>query len=122
MPVDERSRHALYLRLEQVLGHEEATTLMESLPPVGWAEVASKEDVERLAEINRKEHEHLAEIFRKEHEHLAEIFRKENEAQEHRIMAAFRKEFAAQTRTFTFAILGSFLTSTGVAVALARAL
>jgi hypothetical protein len=37
-------------------------------------------------------------------------------------MAAFRKELAAQTRTFTFAVLGSFLTSTGVAVALARAL
>jgi phytoene dehydrogenase-like protein len=100
MPVDERSRHALYLRLEQVLGHEEAATLMESLPSTGWSDVATKRDLEHLAEVNRQEHQAL----------------------EHRLMAAFRKEFAAQTRTFTFALLGSFLTSTGVALALARAL
>jgi hypothetical protein len=35
MPVDERSRPDLYLRLEEVLGREEATTLMEFASPVG---------------------------------------------------------------------------------------
>jgi hypothetical protein len=122
MPVDERSRHALYLRLEEVLGREEAATLMESLPPGGWAEVATKPDLENLAAATKRDLEHLAEVNRKEHEHLAEVNRQEHEALEHRLLAAFRKEFAAQTRTFTFALLGSFLTSTGMAVALARAL
>jgi hypothetical protein len=50
MPVDERSRHSLYLRLEEILGPQDATTLMEHLPPVGWADVATKRDLDHLAE------------------------------------------------------------------------
>ena len=46
MAVDERSRHELYLRLESVVGQREADTLMSLLPPVGWAEVATKHDLE----------------------------------------------------------------------------
>jgi hypothetical protein len=48
MMIDERSRHALYLRLEEVLGAEEAETLMEHLPPVGWADVATTRDLDGL--------------------------------------------------------------------------
>ncbi len=44
MVVDERSRHELYTRLEELLGPEAATTLIEHLPPVGWADVATKHD------------------------------------------------------------------------------
>ena len=35
MAVDERARHELHGRLDDVLGLEEATTLMSLLPPVG---------------------------------------------------------------------------------------
>ncbi|MGH8884426.1 MAG: hypothetical protein ACRDYX_04500 [Egibacteraceae bacterium] len=48
MAVDERSRHDLYTRLQDVLGSEQATTLMEHLPPVGWADVATKQDLGAL--------------------------------------------------------------------------
>ncbi len=48
MTITERNRHQLYLRLEAVLGTEEATTLMEHLPPVGWADVATKADLHAL--------------------------------------------------------------------------
>lgn len=48
MAIDERSRHAMYLRLEEVLGAEQATTLMEHLPPVGWSDVATRRDIEVL--------------------------------------------------------------------------
>ncbi len=48
MSIDERSRHELYLKLEQVLGPSEATTLMEHLPPVGWSDVATKRDLDHL--------------------------------------------------------------------------
>ena len=48
MAVDERARHELFLRLEQALGPESAETLMELLPPVGWADVATKRDLDAL--------------------------------------------------------------------------
>jgi hypothetical protein len=100
MPVDERSRHALYLKLEKVLGSDEAGTLMEHLPPVGWADVATKRDLEQL-EVRMESR---------------------MEAMEHRILGTMRKELAAQTRTFALTLVGAFLTSTGIALAAARAL
>jgi len=48
MPVDERARHLLYRKLEAVLGPEEAGTLMGHLPPAGWADIATKRDLEIL--------------------------------------------------------------------------
>ena len=48
MTINEESRHELYSRLEEVLGRKQAATLMEHLPPVGWADVATKRDLETL--------------------------------------------------------------------------
>jgi chromosome segregation ATPase len=48
MVLDERARHELFLRLEAALGSESAETLMEMLPPVGWADVATKRDLDAL--------------------------------------------------------------------------
>lgn len=45
MAVDERARHELHRKLEEVLGPNEAATLMSHLPPVGWADVATKHDL-----------------------------------------------------------------------------
>ncbi|HYZ92245.1 MAG TPA: hypothetical protein VFA34_07615 [Actinomycetota bacterium] len=46
--MDERSRHELHSKLETVLGGSEAATLMSYLPPVGWADVATKRDLESV--------------------------------------------------------------------------
>jgi predicted nuclease with TOPRIM domain len=51
MSISESERHQLYQRLEAVLGREEANTLMEHLPPVGWADVATKQDLEHLGQV-----------------------------------------------------------------------
>ena len=51
MAIDERARHELFKRLEEVLGEEEASSLMAHLPPVGWADVATKTDLTHLREV-----------------------------------------------------------------------
>lgn len=48
MAIDERSRNALFNRLGEVLGEEHATVLMAHLPPVGWADVATRSDLAHL--------------------------------------------------------------------------
>lgn len=55
MAINEETRYQLYQRLEHALGHEEATTLMEHLPPVGWADVATKHDLEAAVTLLRAE-------------------------------------------------------------------
>lgn len=55
MAVDERRRHEMYLAFEDLVGPEVATTMMEHLPPVGWADVATKHDIDHLAAVLRAE-------------------------------------------------------------------
>jgi hypothetical protein len=45
--------------LEEVLGSEEGATLMEHLPPVGWADVAKKRDIEALRDSTKRDIEAL---------------------------------------------------------------
>jgi hypothetical protein len=48
MAITEEARFQLFEKLRKALGAEEAATLMEHLPPVGWADVARQRDVDRL--------------------------------------------------------------------------
>ena len=48
MAITEQSRHRMYKHLEELMGTEDAGVLMEHLPPVGWADVATKRDLEML--------------------------------------------------------------------------
>jgi hypothetical protein len=51
MAISEESRHQLHNKLDELLGPAEAATLMAHLPPIGWADVATKHD---LAELERR--------------------------------------------------------------------
>jgi hypothetical protein len=66
MAIDERARHQLYLRLEEHLGAEAATTLMEHLPPTGWAEVATKRDLDQLRTLTTVDIERMGDQLRAE--------------------------------------------------------
>jgi hypothetical protein len=98
MALDERARHELFLRLEEALGPESAETLMELLPPVGWADVATKRDLDALGD--------------------------RLEAQ---LLAAFRGELltqsnaiSAQMRTLTVAHIGTVLSMATLAFGIAK--
>ena len=45
---DERARHELHRAAEELLGTQVADTLMALLPPVGWADVATRDDLLQL--------------------------------------------------------------------------
>jgi hypothetical protein len=51
MAVDERGRLQLAEAAKRVFGDEAGITLMELLPPVGWADVATKHDVAHLETV-----------------------------------------------------------------------
>ena len=48
MSITNEDRYDLQAKANHVLGRKEGTTLMELLPPVGWADVATKRDLDRL--------------------------------------------------------------------------
>ncbi|MDQ3757580.1 MAG: hypothetical protein M3394_07010 [Actinomycetota bacterium] len=50
MAITEQSRHELYRHLIETMGEKRAATLMAHLPPVGWADVATKQDIDHLRE------------------------------------------------------------------------
>jgi hypothetical protein len=51
----EAGRHTLYEKAKENLGKEAADELMSLLPPVGWADVATKSDLDRVADQLRAE-------------------------------------------------------------------
>ena len=50
MTITNEDRYALQERANSVLGREHAATMMELLPPVGWADVATKSDLDAQSE------------------------------------------------------------------------
>jgi hypothetical protein len=98
MALDDRARHELFPRLEEALGPESAETLMEMLPPVGWADVATKRDLDAL-----------------------------RDQLEGHLLAAFRGELLAQSnainakmRTLIFANIGTVLSMAALAFGVAK--
>ena len=45
MAISEGQRHELHEGLVETIGRERADTLMSMLPPVGWADVATRADI-----------------------------------------------------------------------------
>ena len=94
MVVDERSRHELYRRLEEVLGPEAATTLIEHLPPVGWADVATRHDLAGLEQRIDLRFARLEERFN------AVADRSDVAAASSDLRATFEHELRSQATTF----------------------
>ena len=89
--ITEESRYELYERLVVVLGRDEASTLMEHLPPVGWADVATKQDVEALRVATKRDfeavHKDIAALRQETHKDIAAL-----RDETHKDIAALRDE------------------------------
>lgn len=55
MAISEHDRYELHKWLVDSAGEQVAETLMAHLPPVGWADVATKRDLEHLETVFRLE-------------------------------------------------------------------
>ena len=51
MATTESSRLEMHIKLKSVLGDKVADTMMDHLPPTGWADVARKSDIDHLAAL-----------------------------------------------------------------------
>ena len=94
MAISEKDRHELYEAARRELGEQVADTLMELLPPVGWADVATKADLEAL--YNRVE---------------ALVYRE---------LGGIRDEIQRQTRTLLVSLVGILASAAGLALGIAQ--
>jgi len=130
MVVDERSRHQLYSRLEEVLGAEAATTLIEHLPPVGWGDVATRHDLASLEERIELRFARVDERFNLIDERFNGLegrFDERFNSMDDRIRASasdlratFEHELRSQTTTMVFGLVSVVLTMAALAFALVR--
>ncbi len=118
----------LYGQLEGALGPEATGTLMSLLPPVGWADVATRQDLGALghrvdaqvADLRTELRTGMADL-RTEMAHLRTEMRTEMadlRTEVHGDLAGLgsdlRAEMAAGHRQLLFAMLGSMFTLTGL--------
>lgn len=103
MTLTEEGRHRLHSSLAQAIGADAANTLMEMLPPVGWADIATKRDLDHLATGLRAELTELRSDMRVE-------------------VADLRSELHSTLRTNNLTMITANAVVVSVAVALARLL
>ena len=118
MAVSEGQRRAMHAGLVDKLGQEVADVLVDHLPPVGWADVATKADLQHLGEmLNLKFDRELAEM-RVEFAQLRGEFaqcRGELGGQIEGLRSELYQSLARQTRTLMITMVGGFATIAGAA-------
>lgn len=96
------SRQRLYHELGQLLSQEAMDELMDVLPPVGWGDIARRQDLTNL------EHAIRADMADLRGELRTEIAAVRTE------IAAVRTEMTTAMRTQLFAIIGAMFTLAGL--------
>jgi hypothetical protein len=113
MPVDERARHELYLAFEHLIGAQKADTLMAMLPPVGWADVATKRDLDALRAATKQDIESLREATK----HDIDVSAAELRTEIAGLRADMERGFREQARTWVTWLLASQASTVALVVA-----
>lgn len=93
MTITDGQRNELYQASEKTMGKGAADTLMALLPPVGWADVATKRDLDHQFALLRADLSHMA------------------------TKADLERGLKDQTRTMLFGLAGINLSFVGAALA-----
>jgi hypothetical protein len=121
-----KGRADLLARLSELLGPEHAATLMESLPPRPWSELATKDDLVPISNdiallktdvaVLKTDVAGLREDVNRRFDHFGETLELRFASQGDRLEALLRERIDAQTKLLVFSILGAVLTAAGIAL------
>ena len=109
MSITEASRFQLRTAIGQILSEEAADTLMELLPPVGWADVATKTDLQ-----------HLREELKADMLNLRNEFKADIQALQLSFETTLEKRLHEQTKWFITTMIAMNAVTVAVAVALSK--
>ena len=109
MSITEASRFQLRTAIGQILSEEAADTLMELLPPVGWADVATKTDLQ-----------HLRDELKAEIHSLRVEFKADIHALQLSFETTLEKRLHEQTKWFITTMIAMNAVTVAVAVALSK--
>ena len=131
MSITEASRFQLRTAIGQILSEEAADTLMELLPPVGWADVATKTDLQHLRdELKTEIHnlrvatktdlQHLRDELKADMLNLRNEFKADIQALQLSFETTLEKRLHEQTKWFITTMIAMNAVTVAVAVALSK--
>jgi hypothetical protein len=133
-------RADLLARMSVLLGSEHAATLMESLHPRPWSELATKDDLVPIRDdiallksdvsvlrsdvaglktdvaVLKTDLTGLREDVNRRLDHLGETLELRFASQGDRLEALLRERIDAQTKVLVFSLMGAVLTAAGIAI------
>ena len=96
MAISEASRHEMHVKLEEVLGAEVANTVMEHLPPVGWADVATKRDLDAVQVLMKRDLDAVQVLMKRDLDGMQVLMQRDLDAQSERLELLFRSELRGE--------------------------
>ena len=104
----------------QILSEEAADTLMELLPPVGWADVATKTDLQHLRDEMQADIKSLRVELKGDIKNLRDELKGDMHALQLTIEATLEKRLHEQTKWLITTMIAMNAVTVAVAVALSK--
>jgi hypothetical protein len=120
MSITEASRFQLRTAIGQILSEEAADTLMELLPTVGWADVATKTDLQHLHDELKADILNLRNEFKSDIHALRVEFKADIHALQLSFETTLEKILHEQTKWFITTMIAMNAVTVAVAVALSK--
>jgi len=120
MSITEASRFQLRTAIGQILNGEAADTLMELLPPVGWADVATKTDLQHLRDELKGDIQNLRVATKTDLQHLRDELKGDMHALQLTIEATLEKRLHEQTKWLITTMIAMNTVMLAASVALSK--
>jgi len=120
MSITEASRFQLRTAIGQILDEEAADTLMELLPPVGWADVATKTDLQHLRDELKADINSLRVATKTDLHHLRDELKGDMHALQLIFEATLEKRLHEQTKWLITTMIAMNTVMLAASVALSK--